>query len=88
MSRQSSNLLQRYMEDIRSKLTMHIQGSGEPFSLTNAEQAFSPDDWAWQFLRLSTEYRNDYAKARDAGLLRNSRVRSLYPTDTKSIHAL
>ena len=45
------------------RLSLRIAGLNAPFTLCGSERDFGPDDWAWQFLRLSTGYQREYAKA-------------------------
>lgn len=40
--------------------TLPLGGDNYPFSLTAEEKCFSPDDWAWLFLRLNPLYQHDY----------------------------
>jgi len=44
-------------------LSLSLAGLNAPFTLCGSERDFGPDDWAWQFLRLSTGYQREYAKA-------------------------
>ncbi|GAB7546152.1 transcriptional regulator domain-containing protein [Cupriavidus sp. 8B] len=42
--------------------------SEELFALTEVEKRFTPDDWAWQFLRLNSEYQDAYRRASEVGI--------------------
>ena len=63
------------------QLSMELRKGNLPFALTDEEKLFTPDDWAWQFLRLNQHYVKDYAKARALGLLRNKNDRRLCDAD-------
>lgn len=39
--------------------------SSNPFALTDAEKKFTCDEWAWQFLRLNTQYQTAFSIACD-----------------------
>lgn len=45
------------------ELSLEIAKGVAPFELVEREHLLKPDDWAWQFLRLSPEYRAAYAEA-------------------------
>ncbi len=43
-------------------LTLQLLPGEMPFALTEKEKAYTPDDWAWLFLRLNEEYKKAYAE--------------------------
>lgn len=46
-----------------SDLSLSLGTLDAPFALLGPEEYLKPDDWAWQFLRLKGDYKDDYAAA-------------------------
>lgn len=44
----------------REALTLPLHPGASPFSLSEAEQNFGPEDWAWLFFSLNRDYRDAY----------------------------
>jgi hypothetical protein len=47
---------------VNARIGLHLKLSAgtSPFELSEEESKYRPDDWAWLFLRLSTEYEQSY----------------------------
>lgn len=49
----------------RDALTLPLKPGASPFGLSDEESNYRPDDWAWLFLSLNQDYRNEYDKRAD-----------------------
>ncbi|MDP2033938.1 MAG: hypothetical protein Q8K29_11065 [Polaromonas sp.] len=58
----------RSFEEIQPLLTLKKGTPRSPFSLTEEEELFTPDDWAWQFLRLNSDYQDAFENCRKADI--------------------
>lgn len=65
------------------KLNLRISGLSSPFTLTGHERDFGPEDWAWEFLRLSTDYRDAYEAAKAGERLPNGHFAGAFDATTK-----
>ncbi|MDE2430258.1 MAG: hypothetical protein KGM99_16165 [Burkholderiales bacterium] len=48
------------LNQIAQELTLPLSPGNKPFALEGREEHLGPDDWAWLFLRLNTEYRKAF----------------------------
>lgn len=61
----STNRCDEDCNKFRENLTLKLTSRDSPFTLSENEKRFLPDDWAWLFLRLNKDYRlayDNYAK--------------------------
>jgi hypothetical protein len=73
---------------IRAGLSLQLDEGPQPFALVGDEAKFTPEDWAWLFLRMNSEYQKAHAARilEDAGSRINQEINKLDDDEVKEDH--